>query len=452
MAAALTACDTGARVVLIDSQPRLGGSTALSGGILFAAGTSVQRAKGVEGDTAEAMFEYYAVVNRWRIDPPVARTLCDHARAGLEWLMSLGVEFPVELLHRTGMERIPRGHRARGDGAAVAAALERACRARDIAIVLNHRVERLLTAGGSVTGVATADEEITAASVIITTGGFGQNPDLLRSHYPQASAAGWTWSVAAAGSQGDALSFADQVGAAVDGHDHGLLVPTPGLAKASQHMPGWLVYVNSNGRRFMDESSYLSIASQRMIDQGGQCYALVDEAMRRSNGSQPAFGELFTGDEPQWTSRLQEQADEGLVVRARTISELAGGLGIDPPVLDATVERYNAGCGRGEDDQFMKDAAYLQELGEAPYYAVVVRPSVVALTGCGLRIDASARVLDARDRVIPGLYAAGEATGNVLGDIYIGSGNSIAAAIVFGRIAGAGAGAARPTVLSRSGR
>jgi fumarate reductase flavoprotein subunit len=411
----------------------------------------VQRVKGVEGDTADAMFDYYAVVNRWRMDPPVVRTLCDHASDGVDWLMGLGVEFPVELLHRTGMERIPRGHRAKGDGAAIAAALERACRERDIAIVLDHAVERLLMGGGAVTGVATADEEITATSVIITTGGFGQHPDRLRSHYPQAAAAQWTWSVAAAGSRGDALAFAAQAGAAVDGHDHGLLVPTPGLAKASQHLPGWLVYVNSAGRRFMDESSYLSVASQRMADQGGQCYALVDEEMRRGNGAQPAFGDLFTGDEPMWTEQLQEQADGGLVFRAQTIPDLARLVGIDPGALEATVARYNAGCGRGDDDQFMKDARYLQALSAPPYYAVVVRPSVVALTGCGVRIDASARVLDTHDTPIPGLYAAGEATGNILGDIYIGSGNSIAGAIVFGRIAGAGA-AAAAQAISRNDR
>ena len=73
MAAAITAADAGAAVVLMESQPRLGGSTALSGGIFFAAGTSVQRSKGIEGDNADAMFDYYAVVNRWRIDPPVVR-------------------------------------------------------------------------------------------------------------------------------------------------------------------------------------------------------------------------------------------------------------------------------------------------------------------------------------------------------------------------------------------
>ena len=122
--------------------------------------------------------------------------------------------------------------------------------------------------------------------------------------------------------------------------------------------------------------------------------------MRRENGSQPAFGELFTGDEPRWTPRLQEQAESGLVFRAPTIADLADIAGIDSPALEATVARYNAACSRGDDDQFMKDACFLQPLTEPPYYAVVVRPSVVALTGCGVRIDPSARVLDTHDRPI----------------------------------------------------
>jgi fumarate reductase flavoprotein subunit len=456
MAAAITAHDAGARVLLVECESRLGGSTALSGGIFFAAGTPVQAAKGVEGDTADAMYEYYTLVNRWRVDPAVVRTLCDHAAPCLQWLVDLGVVFPVELLHKTGMERIPRGHRADGEGAAIAAALERACRARDIDIALGRRVRRLLTHEGRVVGVATEDEQLHCGAVVVSCGGFGQDAAMLARYYPQAAAAGWTWSVAATGSRGDGIRFAEQVGAAVDGHDHGLLVPTPGLTAMSQHLPGWLVHVNRAGRRFMDESSYLSIASQRMADQGGSCITLFDQASRATAGSQPGFGDLCTGgdsddDAGHWTPDLQVKAEDGLVARASSIASLAESMALPPAALEATVEQYNEACAAGRDDRFFKDPAHLRPLSTPPYFAVVVRPSVVALTGCGMRIDREARTLDANDRPIPGLFAAGEATGNVLGDIYIGSGNSIAGAIVFGRIAGASAAASITAPASGAG-
>jgi fumarate reductase flavoprotein subunit len=437
MAAAITSADEGASVVLVESERRLGGSTALSGGIFFAAGTSVQREAGIIGDTADDMYEYYTVVNRWRVDPPIVRTLCDHAASDLEWLIGVGVRFPVELLHRTGMERVPRGHRADGNGEAIAAALERACRDRPIDIALGRRVERLVTQDGHVVGVATGDDRLTGGAVVVTCGGFGQNPALLAEHFPRAAAAQWTWSVAAPGSRGDAVALGEQVGAAFDGHDHGLLVPATGIARASQHVPAWVVAVTPQGRRFVDESAYLSVLSQRMIDVGGTCWLVMDQTAREAAGAQPGFGDLCTGgDASAWTPELERLRADGFVHRAGTLEELAALAGFDPAVFVSTIDRYNEGAAAGCDPEYAKPGEYVRPVSTPPFYAVAMRPAVVALTGYGLRIDAGARVLDPTGHPIPGLYAAGEATGNVLGDIYIGSGNSIASAIVFGRIAG----------------
>ena len=109
MSTAISAHERGARVLLFEGETKLGGSTALSGGWFFAAGTSVQRAAGIHDDTPQAMFDYYAQVNQWRIDPPVVRRLCENAGAALEWLVSLGVVFPPKNLKRSGMETIARG-------------------------------------------------------------------------------------------------------------------------------------------------------------------------------------------------------------------------------------------------------------------------------------------------------------------------------------------------------
>ena len=107
----------------------------------------------------------------------------------------------------------------------------------------------------------------------------------------------------------------------------------------------------------------------------------------------------------------------------------------DDPLCNA------AGCADGEDSAFRKDPRMMRPVETPPFYAAQVAPFVVALTGCGLRIDADARVLDELDGPIEGLYAAGEATGSWIGEIYVASGNSIANSIVFGRIAGTNAAA-----------
>ena len=104
-------------------------------------------------------------------------------------------------------------------------------------------------------------------------------------------------------------------------------------------------------------------------------------------------------------------------------------------LLERTIARYNADCARGVDSAFGRHPKTLRSVQTPPFYAAQVAPMLVAITGYGLRADAEARVLDAVDRPIPGLYAAGEATGSWMADVYVASGNSIANSIVFGRIA-----------------
>jgi len=121
--------------------------------------------------------------------------------------------------------------------------------------------------------------------------------------------------------------------------------------------------------------------------------------------------------------------------------------------LAGSVRRYNQSCASRHDAEFLKREAGLIAIGTPPYYAVRLRPAVVALTGYGPRIDAEARVLRAADGdPVPGLYAAGEVTGNVLGPQYLGGGNAIGSALIFGRIAGRSAAAARQAVAAGAAR
>jgi fumarate reductase flavoprotein subunit len=322
--------------------------------------------------------------------------------------VSLGVEFTV--LKRSGMETVARGHQPAGRGAEIAQMLERAVRARSIDVALGNRAERLVD-----NGVVARGETATADAVIIATGGFGQNPDMLRRFYP--SAGEHSTSMSAPGAQGDAITMAVPHGASISGHDRGLLIPCATLARGQIEPSGWAMLVNRRGRRFIDETSYYSVLSLAIRAEGGHCFAVFDESTRRRAPLDGSFGDLL-GDHDIGDEQMRRWAHGA--ARADTIEELARAIEVPPEVLRATAARADPS----------------HALRDAPFYAVRIVPGLVALTGCGLTIDADARVLDETGEPIPGLFAAGEATGNVLGDMYIASGNSLANCVVYGRIAG----------------
>jgi fumarate reductase flavoprotein subunit len=232
--------------------------------------------------------------------------------------------------------------------------------------------------------------------------------------------------------------MAQAAGAELAGWNRGLLLVTPGFARELEvYLPGWLVYVNRDGRRFIDETIEYSVLAAVLKEQlGGECFAVFDEAARAAARSSP------TRPAPNWTAeRLSQLVGAGKILSAGTLAELADAAGIRAATLETTVSAYNAHCAAGRDRSFFKPADALRPVNSPPYYAVRIRPAIVCWTGTGLRIDAEAHVLDQSDRPIPGLLAAGETTGGVFGECYAAGGASIANAIVFGRIAGRNAAA-----------
>jgi fumarate reductase flavoprotein subunit len=434
LAAATTAAAAGARLLLLEAGERCGGSTALSGGVFYAAGTSLQREAGIEGDTPDAMFQYYMTLNQYKLEPALVRRLCDDALACFEWLRSLGVDFQPVDLYVSGVDKIRRGHRAAGGGAAIAEALEGSLANATVDTALQTRVESLLIEQGCVTGIIVDGEPIRSSAVVIATGGFGANPEMLSRLYPDAAQHGdLHWYIGAPTCRGDGITMAEDAGGLVSTPNRGLLLLTPGFAKDLEtYLPGWLMMVNADGRRFVDETIEYSVLSAVLREQPDRtCCGLFDEAARlaaRSTAYRPA---------PNWTAeRLETFVEQGLLERADTLDELAALLGIPAANLHSNVARYNGNVTAGEDRDFFKPSAMLRPIRTPPFYAARIRAAIICWTGTGLRIDTAARVLDASDRPIPGLYAAGETTGGMFGECYASGGASIANAIVFGRIAG----------------
>ena len=441
LAAAYEALETGARVLIVEAGEALGGSTRLSGGHIYAAGTSVQRAAGVEGDTPQSAFHYYMTLNQFRLEPAVARRLCEEAPGVIEWLIGLGIEFKPEALHVGGVDGIRREHLPTGNGAAIVAVLDAAV-AGKADVALRTRVRDLLIEDGRVAGIRADGAEIRAHAVVITTGGFGANPELLARHYPDAAAHGdWTWYIGAPHSQGDHLALGEAAGADVTGHNRGLVLATPGFRKELEvYLPSWLVYVNREGRRFVDETIEYNIMSGVLRDQtGGECFAVFDEAARASARPDPAtlesikLGLVGTS----WTPEaLEGFVRERKLMSAPSLEALARQAGIRWPALQTTVDTYNADCELGVDTRFGKVCDDFKPIATGPFYAARMRGAIVCFTSMGLRIDEEARVRDKADRPIAGLFAAGEAAGGVLGDRIFGGGSSMANVLSYGRIAG----------------
>lgn len=383
------------------------------------------------------MFHYYMTLNQYKLEASVVRRLCIEAAPTFEWLRAIGVEFRTEDLYASGVDKIRRGHRAAGGGAAIAKAIEGSFSGRGVDIALDTRIDRLLRQDGAVCGIEAGDARVHAPAVVIATGGFGASPEKLAQLYPDATQHGdLHWYIGASTCRGDGLDLGRAAGADITRLNRGMLLLTPGFVKdLESYLPGWLMMVDAAGHRFVDETiEYSVLASIVNALPRKECYAIFDEQSRlasRTTSYRPA---------PSWTAdRLARSVVEGTLLRADSIAGLARLLDIPADALETAAMRYNADVAAGVDADFFKPSAMLRPIATPPFYAARIRAAIVCWTGTGLRIDREAQVLDSAGRAIPGLYAAGETTGGMFGECYAAGGASIGNAIVYGRIAGANA-------------
>jgi len=448
LSAALAAHEAGAeRILVAESEGVVGGSSRLSGGLMMGAGTRYQRAQGIDDDW-EALFHDYMTLNMWQVEAGVVERLTQRAGDAVEWLGDLGVEFYDQLVFG-GDETKPRVHCPIGRGQAVIDVLTRHCRDRGIEIALGQRVDRLLVENGEVTGIAVGDDTITAASVIIASGGFGASEEKRSEYFPSVFDTGWSYYIGADGARGDAIDFTRGVNAQLTGFDRGLrLLHTDFDKMYEAYIPGWLTLINRHGHRFCNETAPYGIMDGLLHAQGDVAFAIFDHRslVEATELGVARYKQHIPGStkkqSPHWNLDVIDlMLKEGKVHKRDTLAELAESMHIPAGALEATVERINELAAVGEDRDYVKDPKFLEPISDGPFYAVEVRPATCCFTAFGVRIDRDAQVLDENGRVISGLYAAGEVCGGVIGPRYVGSGNSYGNCVTMGRVAGQSAAA-----------
>ena len=472
MVAALTASDAGKSVLVLESQPAVGGNSVKSTGGMNAAKTEWQNANefgesaGLEKTlkAAEAYADNEAITalaatvkEQWEAwqaapegyfdspelfaldtliggkglnDPGLVNTLVNNSAAAIEWLSTVGVDLHnVAAFGGASVKRIHRPVNEEGKtvsvGAYMVPILEAACMGRDnLAILTDVTAEKLLTdETGAVVGVEAvgkAGNKITvkAKAVILATGGFGANLEMVSSYAPQLEG---FMTTNAAGVQGQGIVMATELGAATVDMEQIQIHPTVQADTASLITEGLrgdgAILVNANGERFIDEVGTRDVVSAAEIAQPGSfSWLVVDQKMVDAS------------------SVIQGYINRGLMVSGETYEELAENLGIPADTFAATMAAWNGYVAEKNDPDFGR-TSFAQPLDTAPYYAVKVTAGIHHTMG-GLKIDTETHVLKEDGTIIPGLFAAGEVTGGVHGGNRLG-GNAVADIVVFGRIAGA---------------
>jgi fumarate reductase flavoprotein subunit len=436
LTAAVAAAQQGARVLVLEKLGHPGGSTAMSSGLTAYAGTDEQAAEGIE-DSVESLRADILATGGNANDETLVDVYCREQLTTYRWLKDLGVEYGH--IHAASGQSVPRSHAT--DPSRMIDTLARRAEELGVRIVYGVRGFQLMQDGdGSVVGVLVENGgslvEVQAAAVVIATGGFSRNPDLLAKFVPQMAHAIHGGSP---GSEGDGLLMAWKAGA--DFRDTPFVKGTFGIYPDDPRENGTgilavykgAIAVDFRGRRFVDESlPYKAI--------GDACLALPEHLAWQVFDQQ-----TMDKDDPEvhiyWFSgRLAT----GLLQTAGTLEELADLIGVPADELRRTVDAYNAAVRGERDDEFGRTSLSgtgerPTELCRAPYYAHLSGASVLA-TYCGITVDPRTRVLDVYGEPIDGLFAAGEVTGGFHGAGYV-TGTSVGKSGVFGRLAGLAAAA-----------
>ena len=474
MTAAITAAAEGKNVVILESQSMVGGNSVRATGGMNAGKTVYQdenefgESAGVE-KTLKTAAEKYAdnetitalaktVSEQWAAyqanptgyfdsvelmeldtmiggkginDPELVETLCANSADAIDWLDEHGITLHnVSSFGGASVKRIHRPVNAEGKTVSVGSymipLLQENCEKAGVKMMLDTTATEILTdANGAAVGVkatGASGETVTvnAKAVVLASGGFGANLDMVVKYKPELKG---FMTTNAPGIQGQGIEMAQAIGAATVDMDQIQIHPTVEANTAALITEGLrgdgAVLINAEGKRFIDEVGTRDVVSAAEIAQtGSYSWLVVDQAMVDAS------------------SVIQGYIKKGYTVTGETYEELGKAMGVDEAAFAETMNTWNGYVEAKNDPDFGR-TSFANPLNTAPYYAIKVTAGVHHTMG-GLKINTNTEVLKADGSVIPGLFAAGEVTGGVHGANRLG-GNAVADFTVFCSLAGAAA-------------
>jgi fumarate reductase flavoprotein subunit len=444
---AIRAAERGARVLQLEADYRVGGTLFWSSGQIAAAGTRLQKQHGID-DSPDEHFRDAQRIAHDNIDPVVLRLMVDNAAGTIDWLMDLGFKpAPGTPVAGEAHEAYSTRRYLWGSNKAVSIldtlkpVHDRLVQQRKIDLRLQHRLTSLLTdARGAVTGVRAStpggEVEFHGKNVVLASGGYAANPKLWQELTPKVPLCSYVNPY----SRGEGLMAARELGAAVDGSEKFLCTfagfldqpndPRSGsfLALSPGNRKVWEIFVNADGKRFMQEDHpSIDYRERSLLAQKGMAmFAVLDEGILQNAAS------MTLDDLPGYQAKFGKHP---AFVKAKTIAELANKLGVPSTTLRKTIEDYNRAVETGVDRKFGKQFL-IRKIEQAPFYGIKAQ-GITVLSPAGLKVDKQLRVLGARGRPIPNLFAAGEVLGfgRTSGNAFVG-GLSLTPALTFGKILG----------------
>ncbi len=434
LSAAIVAAKEGKSVLVLEKLGVFGGSTAFSGFGYAAPGCYQQVAKGIE-DSPDALAEDMLVGGDNEGNPELVHILCDSALDSFQWLTyECGFSW-YPFVVQEGGHSVARSLCPVDYGAAAVEHLYNRANELGVSLANNTRVTKLLQDGDGVVNGVEAENlidgstyRIDAKAVVLATGGFGANVDMRVQYNPEYDDSyGCT---DCKGADGDGILLAQDLGANlvdmsfIQTHPTGNIVDGTMLDCGGVRTSGCAILVNKEGHRYVEELERRDVCSQATLAQtDGVGYFVLTKADADAQGYNP---ETYDETAAMYANGIWSVGD--------TLEEACAQFGIDAAGVAEAIETWNADCASGTGDSAFGYRSEMHPIGEGPYVIFPIVP-VIHYTMGGVQITANAEVVDENGAVIPGLYAAGEVTGDIMGTNRLGT-TAVVDTVVFGRIAG----------------
>lgn len=427
MAATIRLEEAGKSVILVEKTSSLGGTIRVSGGNQVVQGSKVQKEAGVTNDSVKSMEEDFLENGDQLNDAELLGIYAKNVGAATDWLSDdVGVRYNMEGgLHQLAEYAIDRELAYDEGGIGAAETLNDKVHATDANVLLNTVAKHLIVENGKVTGVEAESQKgkkytLKADAVILATGGYGNNNDLL----PASARNGLFYGLDS--SNGEGLVMAVEDANAGTTHMEYIKEYPNGVETSKKHAKSTIagnitafskaaILVNQKGERVVNEkASNHDILNALKKQSGETLYLVMDEATFNEWKTKLAAAGLSEDMIDAYVANNGKS--EPVCTMGATIKEAAEAAGIDGNALTKTIEKFNTYVEDGEDKAFHRAKEYLTSTFAEGNIYIVEQKARYATTMGGLDVDGNLQVVDTNGKVIDGLYAAGEIIGGVMGD------------------------------------